>query len=70
MASKKIEDFAIGNGKGQLGPYWEPGRKLVDNLYAGIEKSMSKEFVDVIRYQYPSAAEPSLAISLVEKDMR
>ncbi|KAJ3147015.1 hypothetical protein HDU89_005823 [Geranomyces variabilis] len=58
-ATKIFLEFAVGDKAGQLGPYWEPGRKIVDEKYAGFEDvARAAGFRDVQRLHYPNNKDP------------
>ncbi|TPX58416.1 hypothetical protein PhCBS80983_g03139 [Powellomyces hirtus] len=45
----------VGTGPGQLGPYWESGRQIVDDKYPGFEDvARAAGFKDVERWEYPA----------------
>ncbi|KAJ3159636.1 hypothetical protein HDU86_001645 [Geranomyces michiganensis] len=52
--SEMFRDFAVGEEPGQLGPYWEPGRQIVDEKYPGFEDvARTAGFQDLERWDYP-----------------
>ncbi|KAI8906614.1 S-adenosyl-L-methionine-dependent methyltransferase [Powellomyces hirtus] len=54
-ATQRFRSFAVGTGPGQLGPYWESGRQIVDDKYPGFEDvARAAGFKDVERWEYPA----------------